>query len=324
MERYQNVIVVTVIAVFILLIGGALVYSQRGANVPAQRFRAAPGAERANAQPIYSQRTDRDEVRHGTVEAPPQTDQTESAIRNAGDEGDTAAEPVWILVPDVESESEAEAIDQDAPQPVATASVDPVHHLLQTAGLAASPVESLDMLAAGAASLEAAAGLYTAAARLFMQLEPPDTEAAFAALQTASQVAATADERGEVALTQAQLLLDSGDAERAMAYLESALMASEAPSSASVRARLMLGAIYEDFDRVDDARAVYEAAESEGAGLIESGAVGAGDVYRQVAMRLSRHHRSRGEAAAADDVVKRMNALLATPVADTAANPEGL
>lgn len=312
MERYQNAIVVTVIAVFILLIGGAIVYSQRGANLPAQRFRAAPGAERANAQPIYSQRTDRDEERHGTVEAPA-GGEDDLGIRNASGAEDAAPEPVWILVADAEREEAEDPAEPEAAPAETPGEADPIQRLLQIAGLAPSPAESLRLLAEGAASVEAAAGVYTAAARLFMQLEPPDTDAAFAALETASQTAVTARERGEVALTQAQLLLDSGDAERAMAYLESALAASAEPSAASVRARLMLGAVYEEFDRGADARAAYEAAENEALGLIEEQAEEAADVYRQAAMRLSRHHRARGDAGAADAAVKRMNSLLAAP-----------
>lgn len=229
------------------------------------------------------------------------------------------SEPVVTDDPLAEGAPEAEdsappfedAPPQDAPipEPVATGAA-------MAATLQGDPATGLARVfeALTTAPLAEASALYTAAGLLHLQGTAPNEQASQAAFEQALEIAQTPTQRHDAAFHLAELWLHRGQPEQALATLSEALPSSAdppSPSRATVRLRLFQGSLFEQAGDHAKARACYDHAWNLAREVyLTTGDADAASVYRQASLALSRHHRSRGDAAEAEATLADMRATL--------------
>jgi tetratricopeptide (TPR) repeat protein len=335
MEKNQALIVWGVLAAFVVVIGGAVYMNARGdGGIRAQRFRAAPGTQREKAEPIYADRKDGGSARSGTGRSSGKAASGQSTSGqgggggSGGDSGQTsssqdASESDQGSSPQAPGESSGnptqageESAESDAASDDLAAQKEEKSEAetkVMAALNAISADDGLRHLADAAATLtaqDAAADIYTAAAKLYLRSQPPNTDAAWAALQQGAAHATNPNEKAQVALAQATFLEQTGRPAEASQFLRDQFSDADEATSGTVQGLLQLGGLEEADGNADAAANAYTRAVDLAIGLLRSKDSEASGLYRQAVMRLSRLYRATGKTKEAEAIVEAMRARL--------------
>jgi len=310
MNKYQGLIVVVIILAVLGVIA-AIAYFMGSGPMAAQRFRANPGAERENAAPIVSERTDRDEEQsgrgmYGTADTGMESQQGRDAIFR-GDPQEIA-QRIAQSIPEEPLEVDLAPIEElDAGER------DNAEEIVMGAMSAVSPEQGLEFLAEMTATLnasQASASIYTAAATLYMRTNPPRPDEALGALKRGARIADSPEDRADIAMGYADFLRKSGKTGDAIDYLEDALNTTADFTTANVEAWLLTGAMYEEQEDLEGAATAYTSAMEDAMAFVHGENGKGASLYREASMRLARIHRERGDEAKAKEVVENAKAVL--------------
>ena len=317
MDRRQALVVIVVLGAFIVVIFATAFISQQSddrSGIQSQRFRASQAKQVSNPTPLYSKRQDRDEKRG---------DQT--AARTEGRGGPSDSGEGTQQSPDLIAEAISESMEELIPDKPIEADLAPIEELSdQTesegeaiaveAAIQGSPQEGLDFLEAQIAvlpAMEASIEIYTTAATMYLNLDPPAPDAALHSLKVGASIAETPEERGEIALAYAHYLVDIDASDRAAAYLENALSNTDDFTIANVKAWLLLGATRQTIGADSAAIPAYLRARDDAASLLRTDRDAEG-LYREACMRLARAYREQGDEESARRTAELMNEFLAS------------
>lgn len=155
-------------------------------------------------------------------------------------------------------------------------------------------------------SMAEAADAYSALGTLYLQTDPPELDAAFGALSTATDNAGSPGSRHHNALIEAYALVEHGMSERALQRIESVLREEGPVTVDRLQLTLMLGRLHEDGDRLDFAEAAYQEVIDRAPTLAGARGENAWDVYRQACVKLSRIYNRTYRAKDAERLARAM------------------
>ena len=248
---------------------------QSGPSWHTMRFTALPGTTRENAQILTSKR----EASGATGSEVPDPNAVARPIRSLG--------------------SEDEGPEADAGPDLAERATE----LVQT-----GDVEGLEAMLAHVESEEERAQVQVAMAEAHLNAYPPQYAQARAALDEAA--AAQSPVSGPaIAAAEARLLLLQDKPEEACALIEKSLEEGQAPVPAQVQLHVLHAQAAEASADTEAAVTRYEAALAAAQGMIDVSADTA-EMLRLAGLRLSRHYRALGDTPAAEDVARRLKAIV--------------
>jgi hypothetical protein len=254
---------------------GALVFVGGGpTDIQGQRFRAKPGTTRDNVMPIVS-----------------------STQTSGGPESEQGQAKEGATTLHVQKEALAAA---------AQAALD--------AETAQEGLAQIDERLAQQVSERERSDLEQAKAKLKLQLIPPDTEGAFAAVRRAAESAQSPEQGHRAALVEAEILLLQEKPSEARAVLRATRTAYNEPSANRLRAGITEAALALQQEDPADAALIYKAVMTESLELVQEvpqQKQPALDHYRLAASRLAALLREQGYDERAREIGEEAQRLLA-------------